>query len=147
MLGFFAPKSTKDVSDRSRGTKSEVFPNTATTTRYDRAGGCSATRAALLTGRNHHQSGNGSITELASGYSGDNSVWPRDAESIAEILKSNGYSTSAFGKWHYTPDWETTPIGPFERWPNGLGFQYWYGFPIFEPFLALNLEPKVFGST
>ena len=74
---------------------------------------CSPTRAALLTGRNHHQTGFGSITELASGYPGYNSIWPRETASIAEILKGNGYSTSAFGKWHNTPAWETTPIGPF----------------------------------
>ncbi|MEM1428990.1 MAG: arylsulfatase [Pseudomonadota bacterium] len=105
---------------------------------------CSPTRAALLTGRNHHQSGFGSITELASGYPGYNSLWPRETASIAEILKHNGYSTSAFGKWHNTPGWETTPIGPFDRWPTGLGFEYWYGFHGGE---TSQWEPRLFRNT
>jgi arylsulfatase len=89
---------------------------------------CSPTRAALLTGRNHHQCGFGTITELSTGYPGYHSVWPRSCASIAEVLKENGYSTAAWGKWHNTPDWETSPIGPFQRWPTGLGFEYFYGF-------------------
>jgi len=105
---------------------------------------CSPTRAALLTGHNHHQVGFGTITELASGYPGYNTVWPRETASIATILKENGYSTSAFGKWHNTPDWETTPIGPFERWPNGLGFDYWYGFHGGE---TSQWEPRLYRNT
>lgn len=105
---------------------------------------CSPTRAALLTGHNHHQVGFGTITELASGYPGYNTVWPRETASIATILKENGYSTSAFGKWHNTPNWETTPIGPFERWPNGLGFDYWYGFHGGE---TSQWEPRLFRNT
>ncbi|MGJ8584661.1 MAG: arylsulfatase [Marinosulfonomonas sp.] len=105
---------------------------------------CSPTRAALLTGRNHHQVGFGSLAELASGYPGYNSIWPQETASIAEILKANGYSTSAFGKWHNTPSWETTPIGPFERWPNGLGFEYWYGFHGGE---TSQWEPRLFRNT
>ncbi|QDT65983.1 arylsulfatase [Calycomorphotria hydatis] len=89
---------------------------------------CSPTRVALLTGRNHHQCGFGTITELSTGYPGYHSIWPRNCASIAEILKDNGYSTAAWGKWHNTPDWETSPIGPFDRWPTGLGFEYFYGF-------------------
>ncbi|MCC9606185.1 sulfatase-like hydrolase/transferase [Blastopirellula sp. JC732] len=89
---------------------------------------CSPTRAALLTGRNHHQCAFGTITELSTGYPGYHSVWPRSCASIAEVLKDNGYSTAAWGKWHNTPDWETSPIGPFDRWPTGLGFEYFYGF-------------------
>lgn len=105
---------------------------------------CSPTRAALLTGHNHHQVGFGTITELASGYPGYNTVWPRETASIATILKENGYSTSAFGKWHNTPDWETTPIGPFDRWPNGLGFDYWYGFHGGE---TSQWEPRLYRNT
>ncbi|MCB1499524.1 MAG: arylsulfatase [Bauldia sp.] len=105
---------------------------------------CSATRAALLTGRNHHQSGFGSITELATGYPGYNSLWPRETASIAEILRANGYSTSAFGKWHNTPGWETSPIGPFDRWPTSLGFEYWYGFHGGE---TSEWEPRLFRNT
>ena len=102
---------------------------------------CSPTRAALLTGRNHHQVANGTITELSTGYPGYNSVWPRSTASIARILKENGYSTAAFGKWHNTPDWETSPIGPFEHWPTGLGFEYWYGFHGGE---TSQWEPQLF---
>jgi arylsulfatase A-like enzyme len=89
---------------------------------------CSPTRAALLSGRNDHEIGFGTVVEAAQGYPGYNSIWPRSAASIAEILKLNGYSTAAFGKWHNTPVWETNPAGPFDHWPTGLGFEYFYGF-------------------
>ena len=89
---------------------------------------CSPTRAALLSGRNDHEIGFGTVIEGAQGYPGYNSIWPRSAASIAEILKLNGYSTAAFGKWHNTPAWETNPAGPFDHWPTGLGFEYFYGF-------------------
>jgi len=89
---------------------------------------CSPTRAALLSGRNCHQIGFGTVADLASGYPGYNSYWPKNAASVAEVLKANGYSTAAFGKWHNTPLWEVSPAGPFDRWPTGLGFEYFYGF-------------------
>lgn len=89
---------------------------------------CSPTRAALLSGRNDHEIGFGSVTEGAAGYPGYSMTWPRNAASIAEVLKDNGYSTAAFGKWHNTPTWEISPVGPFEHWPTGLGFEYFYGF-------------------
>jgi arylsulfatase len=89
---------------------------------------CSPTRAALLSGRNNHQVGFGPITESAAGYPGYNSVWPKSAASIAGVLKDNGYSTAAFGKWHNTPVWEVSPVGPFDRWPTYQGFEYFYGF-------------------
>jgi arylsulfatase len=89
---------------------------------------CSPTRAALLSGRNDHEIGFGTVIEGAQGYPGYNSVWPKSAASIAEILKLNGYSTAAFGKWHNTPAWETNAAGPFDHWPTGLGFEYFYGF-------------------
>jgi len=88
----------------------------------------SPTRAALLSGRNHHQVGFGSVADSASGYPGYNSVWPKSAASIMEVLRRNGYRTAGFGKWHNTPVWENGPGGPFDRWPNGLGFEYFYGF-------------------
>ncbi|EAV41192.1 Sulfatase [Stappia aggregata IAM 12614] len=68
------------------------------------------------------------ITELSTGYPGYNSIWPRSSGTIAEILKDHGYSNAAFGNWHNAPNWETSPIGPFDRWSTGLGFEYWYGF-------------------
>ena len=89
---------------------------------------CSPTRAALLTGRNAHRVGLGHIAQVASGYPGYNAIWKKSTASIAEILRQNGYSTAAFGKWHLTPEWEITPTGPFDRWPTGLGFEYYYGF-------------------
>ena len=105
---------------------------------------CSPTRAALLTGRNHHQVATGTITELSTGFPGYNSLWPRECASVAEVLKQNGYSTAAWGKWHNTPDWETSPLGPFEHWPTGLGFEYWYGFQGGE---TSQWEPQLFRNT
>jgi arylsulfatase A-like enzyme len=89
---------------------------------------CSASRAALLSGRNDHQVGFGTIAEHAQGYPGYNSVWPASSGSIARILTERGYNTAAFGKWHNTPVWEANPAGPFDRWPTGKGFEYFYGF-------------------
>lgn len=89
---------------------------------------CSPTRAALLSGRNHHAVGFGSIAEFAGGWPGYNATWPKNAASIARILQDNGYSTAAIGKWHLTPDNQQGAAGPFDRWPCGLGFDYFYGF-------------------
>jgi len=89
---------------------------------------CSPSRAALLTGRNHHDVGYGTIMELATGYDGYNSIIPKSAATIARVLEGNGYSTAAYGKWHNTPLWETSADGPFDRWPTGLGFNEFYGF-------------------
>lgn len=89
---------------------------------------CSPTRAALLTGRNHHMSGNGGITEGATGYDGYTGIIPKSTGTVAEILRQNGYATAWIGKNHNTPIWETSDIGPFDRWASGLGFEYFYGF-------------------
>ncbi|HTZ57826.1 MAG TPA: arylsulfatase [Acidobacteriaceae bacterium] len=89
---------------------------------------CSPTRSALLSGRNNHQVGFGNVAESVSGFPGYNGLWPRSAASVAEVLKDNGYATAAFGKWHNTPIWQTSRVGPFDRWPTGLGFQHFYGF-------------------
>lgn len=104
---------------------------------------CSPTRAALITGRNHHMTGNGGITELATGYDGYTGIIPRSAGTVAEILRQNGYATAWVGKNHNTPVWETSDIGPFDRWANGLGFEYFYGFNAgdtsqYEPILYEN---------
>ncbi len=88
---------------------------------------CSPTRAALLTGRNHHTVHMGGITEIANSFPGYDSVIPRETATIAEILRQHGYSTACFGKWHLTPRWEQSPAGPFDRWPTGLGFERFYG--------------------
>lgn len=89
---------------------------------------CSPSRAALLTGRNHHGVGTGTVIDLATGEPGYNSLIPRSAATVGRVLGLNGYSTAWFGKNHNTPDWEQTPQGPFDRWPTGLGFDYFYGF-------------------
>jgi arylsulfatase len=90
---------------------------------------CSPTRQALLTGRNHHAVGMGGITEIATSAPGYNSMRPNTAAPLAEVLKLNGYSTAQFGKCHEVPVWETSPIGPFDRWPSpGGGFEHFYGF-------------------
>ena len=89
---------------------------------------CSPTRAALLTGRNHHSVGFGNISEFATGYPGYNSILPKSAGTVGNILVGNGYNTSWFGKNHLIPDWLESPDGPFDQWPSGLGFEYFYGF-------------------
>ena len=89
---------------------------------------CSPTRASLLTGRNDHRVNMGAVEEGTSGFPGYNGSWPRSVASVAEVLRDNGYSTAAFGKWHDTPYREISPIGPFNHWPTGLGFEYFYGF-------------------
>lgn len=89
---------------------------------------CSPTRAALITGRNHHNAATGSITEGATGYDGYTCVLPRSTGTIGEVLRQNGYMTAWIGKNHNTPTWETSAAGPFDRWANGLGFDYFYGF-------------------
>jgi len=89
---------------------------------------CSPTRAALITGRNHHTAGYGVISEMATGYPGYNAVIERTNGTVGEILRQNGYSTSWFGKAHNTPTYEASQAGPFDRWPTGMGFEYFYGF-------------------
>jgi arylsulfatase len=89
---------------------------------------CSPTRAALITGRNHHSAGFGVISEQATGYPGYNSIIPRDKATIGRILKDNGYRTSWFGKDHNTPAFQASQDGPFDQWPIGMGFEYFYGF-------------------
>jgi len=89
---------------------------------------CSPTRAALITGRNHHSVGFGVISEMATGYPGYNSVIGKDSATIGRILLENGYRTSWFGKNHNTPSYQASQAGPFDQWPTGMGFEYFYGF-------------------
>lgn len=89
---------------------------------------CSPTRAALITGRNHHSVGYGVIAEQATGYPGYDSVITRDKATIGRILKDNGYHTAWFGKNHNTPEYQASQAGPFDQWPTGMGFEYFYGF-------------------
>ena len=113
---------------------------------------CSPTRASLLTGRNHHRTSFGTVTEVGNSDRGYNAFWPKSVATLPEILKRNGYSTAAFGKWHNTQIWETSPVGPFDRWPTGLGFEYFYGFhggetSQWEPVLFRNTTPVEPGKT
>ena len=89
---------------------------------------CSPTRAALITGRNHHSASFAGITEMATGYDGYTCILPRSCGTMGEVLRQNGYMTAWIGKNHNTPTWETSAAGPFDRWANGLGFDYFYGF-------------------
>lgn len=88
----------------------------------------SPTRVALLTGRNHHVNNAGAIMELATGFPGNTGIRPQSVTPLAQILRMNGYSTAAFGKYHETPPWEVSVSGPYDRWPTGSGFDKFYGF-------------------
>ncbi len=110
---------------------------------------CSPTRAALLTGRNSHAVGFGSVGEFSTGFAGYTAFVPDDCVPFPRILRDNGYSTAAFGKWHLTPDGQQGPSGPFDRWPVGWGFDYFYGFlgggaSQWDPCLAEN--QKIIGT-
>ncbi|MFW1533308.1 arylsulfatase [Vibrio parahaemolyticus] len=103
-------------------------------------------RAALLTGRNHHDTGNGFLMEWATGLPNYSTMMPRDTATIGRVLQGNGYNTWWYGKNHNTPDWETSVVGPFDRWPTGMGFDYFYGFNAgetnqFYPTLFENTTP------
>jgi arylsulfatase A-like enzyme len=89
---------------------------------------CSPTRAALITGRNHHSVGFGVVSEQATGFPGYNSIITRDSATVGKILKDSGYATSWFGKDHNTPAFQASEAGPFDQWPVGMGFEYFYGF-------------------
>lgn len=107
---------------------------------------CSPTRASLLTGRNHTVVGNGQIAEIANDWDGFSGTIPKSAATAAEVLKAYGYNTSAFGKWHNTPAEQTTSKGPFDYWPTGYGFEYFYGFLAgeasqYEPHMVRNTTP------
>src|SRR5262249_10780150 len=107
---------------------------------------CSPSRAALISGRNHHTMGFGVVSEQATGFPGYNSIIGKDCATIGTILRDNGYSTSWFGKPHNTPRFEASMAGPFERWPVGLGFEYFYGFlggdtSQWQPNLIRNTTP------
>ena len=105
---------------------------------------CSPTRAALITGRNHHSVGFGVISEAASGFPGYDSYIPEDATTIGRILLDHGYRTSWFGKDHNTPSWTASQAGPFDQWPTGMGFEYFYGFVGGD---ASQWEPNLFRNT
>jgi arylsulfatase len=105
---------------------------------------CSPTRAALITGRNHHSTGFGVISEQSTGYPGYNSIMTRDKVTIGRILKDHGYRTSWFGKDHNTPEFQASQAGPFDQWPTGMGFDYFYGFVGGD---ANQWQPNLFRNT
>ncbi len=105
---------------------------------------CSPTRAALLTGRNHTRVGNGQIAALANDFDGFSGIIPKSSATMAEVLKSYGYNTGAWGKWHNTPEEQITSKGPFDFWPTGYGFEYFYGFLAGE---ASQYEPTLVRNT
>ncbi|WP_390621946.1 arylsulfatase [Rubinisphaera italica] len=105
---------------------------------------CSPTRAALITGRNHHSVGFGVISEQSTGFPGYNSIIPEDKATIGRILLDNGYATSWFGKDHNTPAFAASQLGPFDQWPTGMGFEYFYGFVGGD---ANQWQPNLFRNT
>ena len=105
---------------------------------------CSPTRAALITGRNHHSAGFGVVSEQATGFPGYNSILAKDKATIGRLLLDNGYATSWFGKDHNTPAFQASAIGPFDQWPTGMGFEYFYGFVGGD---ANQWQPNLFRNT
>jgi arylsulfatase len=105
---------------------------------------CSPTRAAIITGRNHHSVGFGVVGEIATGFPGYDSIIPVEKGSIGTILRDNGYATSWFGKDHNTPFFADSQAGPFHQWPNGMGFEYFYGFVGGD---ASQWQPNLFRNT
>ena len=118
--GFGGPISTPTLDRLGEGG--------LTYNRFHTTALCSPTRAALITGRNHHTVGFGMIGEFAGPFPGYSATLPKDCMPFPKTLQGNGYSTACFGKWHLTPDNVQGPSGPFDRWPNALGFDYFWGF-------------------
>ena len=128
---------TDDVGFSAPGTFGGVVPTPALDriaksglryTNFHSTALSSPTRAAIITGRNHHSVGNGVVGEIATGFPGYDSIIPIEKGTIGTILKENGYATSWFGKDHNTPSFQSSQAGPFDQWPNGMGFEYFYGF-------------------
>jgi len=113
---------------------------------FHTTGICSPTRASLMTGRNHHMVGFGSLSNYATGFPGYNSIMPKSAATVGKILTENGYNTAFMGKHHDVPQWQASAAGPFDQWPTGLGFEYFYGFldgdtNQFSPKLYRGIQP------
>jgi arylsulfatase A-like enzyme len=125
-VGFGAPSTFGGVIPTP--TLDQIAANGLRYTNFHTTSLCSPTRAALITGRNHHSEGFGVISEQATGFPGYNSVLPKNTATIGRILLENGYRTSWFGKDHNTPTYQTSQAGPFDQWPTGMGFEYFYGF-------------------
>ncbi len=125
-------------------TLDRVVSEGVTFNRFHTTAMCSPTRASLLTGRNHHRVGNGQIAELANDWDAYSGHIPKSSALGPEVLRHYGYATAAWGKWHNTPAEETTAAGPFDNWPTGVGFEYFYGFLAGE---ASQYEPNLVNNT
>ena len=144
---------TDDVGFGAPGTFGGVIPTPAMDriateglryTNFHSTALCSPSRAAIITGRNHHSVGNGVVGEIATGFPGYNSIIPIDKGTIGTILRENGYATAWFGKDHNTPSYQSSQVGPFNQWPNGMGFDYFYGFVGGD---ASQWQPNLFRNT
>ena len=144
---------TDDVGFAAPGTFGGVIPTPAMDriaksgmryTNFHSTSLCSPTRAALITGRNHHSVGNGVVGEISTGFPGYDSIIKIENGTIGTILRDNGYATSWFGKDHNTPSWQASQAGPFDQWPNGMGFEYFYGFVGGD---ASQWQPNLFRNT
>lgn len=125
-------------------TLERIWQNGIGYNRFHTTAMCSPTRASLLTGRNHHRVGAGQIAELANDWDGYSGHIPKSSATIAAVLAQYGYATAAWGKWHNTPAEETTKAGPYDNWPTGVGFDYFYGFLAGE---ASHYEPNLVRNT
>lgn len=125
-------------------TLSRVAKEGVSYNRFHSTAMCSPTRASLLTGRNHTFVGNGQIAAIANDFDGFSGTIPKTSATVAEVLKNYGYNTAAFGKWHNTPEEQITNKGPFDYWPTGYGFEYFYGFLAGE---ASQYEPTMTRNT
>lgn len=123
---------------------SKLAKNGLTYNRFHTTALCSPTRAALLAGRNHHTLATGVIIEMGTGYPGYTGIIPKSCALVSQTLRDNGYATGMFGKWHNTPEGDISPAGPFDRWPTGLGFDYFYGFNQGE---AHHFYPTLYRNT
>ncbi len=144
---------TDDVGFGAPGTFGGVVPTPAMDriaknglryTNFHSTALCSPTRAAIITGRNHHSAGFGVVGEIATGFPGYDSIIPIEKGTIGTILKANGYATSWFGKEHNTPSYQSSQAGPFDQWPIGMGFEYFYGFVGGD---ASQWQPNLFRNT
>src|SRR5262249_13073572 len=125
-VGFGAPSTFGSVIPTP--TLDRIAANGLRYTNFHTTALCSPTRAAQTTGRNHNSEGFGVISEQSTGFPGYNSIIPKDTATIGRILLENGYRTSWFGKEHNTPTYQASQAGPFDQWPIGMGFEYFYGF-------------------
>jgi len=140
--GFGAPSTFGGVIETPA--LDRIAKNGLRYTQFHTTSLCSPTRAALITGRNHHVAGFGVVGEAATGFPGYDSIIRQDTGTIGEILKENGYATAWFGKDHNTPFYQASQAGPFDQWPSGMGFEYFYGFIGGD---TSQWEPNLFRNT